>query len=42
MTPEERIAELDAENAGQRKQTAARFDRVRDLEARLAMRKRDD
>ena len=36
MTPEERIAELEAENRQQREEIAALLERVRDLEARLA------
>ena len=36
MTPEERIAELEAENVRQREQIATLLARVRDLEARLA------
>ena len=36
MTPEERIAELEAENARQREQIAALVARVQELEARLA------
>ena len=36
MTPDERIAELEAENRQQREQIAALLERVRDLEARLA------
>jgi transposase len=35
MTPENRIAELEAENGRQRKQIAALLERVRELEARL-------
>src|SRR5258708_21845002 len=36
MTEQERIAELEAENAQQREQIAALSERVRDLEARLS------
>lgn len=36
MRPEERIAELEAENVQQREQITALLERVRDLEARLA------
>jgi transposase len=36
MTPDERIAELEAENARQREQIAALLERVQELEARLA------
>ncbi|MGZ6392173.1 MAG: DUF6444 domain-containing protein, partial [Ktedonobacterales bacterium] len=36
MTEQDRIAELEAENAQQREQIAALVERVRDLEARLA------
>jgi transposase len=36
MTPEKRIAELEAENHQQREQIATLLERVRDLEARLA------
>jgi transposase len=36
MTPEDRIAELEAENQRQREQIAALVARVRELEARLA------
>lgn len=36
MTPEERIAQLEAENAGQRKQIAVLVARVQELEARLS------
>jgi transposase len=36
MTPDERIAELEAENARQREQIAALLTRVQELEARLA------
>jgi hypothetical protein len=36
MTDQERIAELEAENACQREQIATLLERVRDLEARLA------
>jgi hypothetical protein len=36
MTPEDRIAELEAENARQREQIAALLVRVQELEARLA------
>lgn len=36
MTPDERIAELEAVNAQQREQIATLLERVRDLEARLA------
>src|SRR5258708_6358967 len=36
MTPEGRIAELEAENARQREQIAALLGRVQELEARLA------
>ncbi len=36
MTPEERIAELEAENHQQREQIATLLERVRDLEVRLA------
>jgi transposase len=36
MMPEDRIAELEAENAQQREQIATLLERVRDLEARLA------
>jgi transposase len=36
MTPEERIAELEAENAALREQMAALLARVHELEARLA------
>src|SRR5215471_1413091 len=36
MTPENRIAELEAENQRQREQIAALLVRVQDLEARLA------
>src|SRR5690348_10749573 len=36
MTPDERIAELEAQNARQREQIAALLERVQELEARLA------
>jgi len=36
MTPEEEIAALRAENAGQREQIAALVERVQELEGRLA------
>ncbi len=36
MTPAERLAELEAENARQREQIAALLARVQELEARLA------
>lgn len=36
MTPEDRIAELEAENQHQREQIAALLLRVQELEARLA------
>src|SRR5215470_16733611 len=36
MTPEDRIAELEAENAQQREQIAALLARIQELEARLA------
>jgi hypothetical protein len=36
MTPEERIAQLEAETAGQREQIAVLVARVQELEARLA------
>ena len=36
MTPEERIAELEAENAGLREQMTGLLAQVQELEARLA------